>query len=78
MEEDGGGGRFRAKNKHSTVTPCLLGGGGWGEDGLTLQGDINMQPAEGFRWCCGEGFLDNVSDRGEDQLKTQKPPQGWN
>lgn len=47
-----------------------------GEDGLTLRGDINMLPAGRFRWCCGGGFLDNVGDRGEQQLKTQEPPRG--
>lgn len=72
MEEDKGG-HSGVKNKRSTV-PI-----GWrrvGEDGLTLQGDLKMLPAGSFRWCCGEGFLDNVGDRGEQQLKTQKPPEG--
>lgn len=52
---------------------------GWrrvGEDRLTLQGDSNMLPAGSFRWCCGEGFLDNVANRGEQKLKTQKSPEG--
>lgn len=43
---------------------------------MTLQGDINMLPAGSFRWFCGEGFLDNVSDRGEQRLKAGKSPKG--
>lgn len=46
-----------------------------GEDELTLQGDLKMLPDGSLRWCCGKGFLDNVCDRGEQQLKTQKPPE---
>lgn len=76
MEEDRGG-HSGVKNKRSTVSPCLFGRRRVGEDGLTLRGDINMLPAGRFRWCCGEGFLDNVGDRGEQQLKNPEIPGGW-
>lgn len=73
MEEDEGGTLWGQKQAIYCESLPI----GWrrlGEDGLTLQGDINMLPAGSFRWCCGEGFLDNVGDRGEQQLKPRNPP----